>query len=164
MPLHLTFNTHDAEALEAIVGPVPAEIAEQWSRHDNVEPGFVQLDIEGQTRTAEISDFDPLTAGIILARFAQVDDREALKSWPLTGDLDFEGDHYRALVGCSDDTVKSTAASYALMVELSQAIEDGAVEIIELDPDTMVEDPPFIDAISHEHHHPNTLDEHGGEG
>lgn len=164
MPLHITFNPHDAEALAAIVGPVPEALASQWSTHENVEPGTVQLDLDGVTNVAEMADFDPLTAGIVLARYAQQDDREALKSWPLTGDLDFEGEHYRALIGCPDEVVRKTAQSYALMTEIAQAIEDGAVEIIELDPDTLLTDPPFVDAVAHDHIHPETLTEHGGEG
>lgn len=162
MPLHLTFNTHDAEALEALVGAPPEGVAERLHRADDIEPGFVQLDLDGTVQTVEINDFDPLTAGVILARFAQQDDREALRSWPLTGDLDFEGDHYASLVGCDDVTARATAQSYSLMVELAKAIEEGTVEDVaaeeQFDYDTVV------DAISHEHHHPNTLNEHGGEG
>lgn len=166
MPLSITLNTKDGEALEAIVGPVPEDLADQWSRSDEVAPGFVTLRLDGMTRTVEINDFDPLASGIILGRFAQVDDRDAIRSWPLTGDLDFDGESYQSMVGASDEQVRSTAQSFAMMTELTNAIKDGSLDVVVIDmttdPDTVIDGRTFIE--SHDPVHPEAETEHGGEG
>lgn len=158
MSLHLTFNTHDIEALEAIVGPPPPDVAEKMSRGEDIAPGHVLLELGETVKTIEVGEFDILTAGIMLARYAQQDDREAIKSWPLQGDLDFESEAYQALVGCSNDTVKATAQSYVFQTELNQAILD-AVDVVVIDMRDLNDLPETAEPV-----HPETLTEHGGEG
>lgn len=172
MPLELHLRSNDAEALLRIVDPEGEfnDAPENDLRvvaDDTIEPAHCAIVGDSPAAgTHELRSLDPVTYAIIALSHNSAGDFEAVKALAAPGV--FEGDigeaataQYEKFVGLPREEVLSLAFGFGQQLAMAEMVKALSDQIGEARADAFGE---TISLDGNDHVHPNTEDEHGGEG